>query len=45
MMQLKTIAVLAMLALGLFATACDNTIRGVGRDAQEAGDAIEDTVD
>ncbi|MEM1401581.1 MAG: entericidin A/B family lipoprotein [Pseudomonadota bacterium] len=38
---------IAMIALigGLTAMlgACDNTIRGVGKDIREAGDAIEDS--
>jgi predicted small secreted protein len=33
----------ATLVVGL--AACENTIRGAGRDAQQTGQAIEDTVE
>jgi predicted small secreted protein len=36
------IVVLVLAALGL--AACANTIRGAGRDMQQTGDAVEDTV-
>lgn len=37
-------ATLLVMLLGFTAVvaACDNTIRGVGRDIQETGDALED---
>lgn len=41
----KATTLTILLALGLLAAACDNTIRGVGRDTEETGDAIEDAVD
>ncbi len=45
MTTVRTIGLWMMLALfGLTAAACDNTIRGVGRDAQDSGEAIEDAV-
>ncbi len=36
------VAVLASMGAGL--AACDNTIRGVGRDVRESGDAVRDQV-
>jgi len=41
----KRIGLWLMLGMMLTVAACDNTIRGVGRDAQESGDAIEDSVE
>ena len=38
------LAVTAVALVG-FLAACDNTIRGVGEDAEEAGDTIEDAVE
>ena len=37
------LAIAACAVIGLLA-ACDNTIRGVGQDAEETGDAIGDAV-
>ena len=37
------LALLATLGFGL--AACENTIRGVGRDVQETGEAVEDTAE
>lgn len=34
----------ALLTLGAL-SACDNTFRGMGQDAEEAGDAVEDATD
>jgi predicted small secreted protein len=37
---------LVLLALfGVSLAACENTVRGVGRDMQETGEAVEDTVE
>lgn len=34
-----------LLLVSVFAlSACDNTIRGIGRDAEDTGDAISDAV-
>jgi predicted small secreted protein len=41
----RAIALLFLALIGLSATACDNTIRGVGADAKESGAAIEDSVE
>jgi predicted small secreted protein len=32
-------------AMGVSLAACENTVRGVGRDMQETGEAVEDTVE
>lgn len=42
---LKSLGFLAMLGLFGLAAACDNTIRGVGQDVQDTGDALEDAVE
>jgi predicted small secreted protein len=34
-----------LLAAGIGLAACENTIRGAGRDMQETGAAVEDTVE
>ena len=31
-------------AIGVGLAACENTVRGVGRDMQETGEAVEDTM-
>ena len=36
------IVVTVMIVTASVLAACDNTIRGIGRDIREAGDAIED---
>lgn len=38
----QLLLVLALAAVGAGAAACDNTIRGVGADAEDASDAIND---
>lgn len=35
----------AVLALGVFLTACDNTIRGIGQDTKETVSAVKDSVE
>ena len=42
---LKCLGFLVMLGLFGLAAACDNTIRGVGQDVEDTGDAIEDAVE
>ena len=37
------VGVLMLFSVTMLA-ACDNTIRGIGRDAEETGDAISDAV-
>lgn len=40
----KTLAMLFLfLGIGTMVTACDNTIRGIGQDVEDTGDAIEDS--
>jgi len=34
-----------LLAASFGLAACENTIRGVGRDVQETGEAVEDTAE
>jgi predicted small secreted protein len=41
-MPSRIAALAAILATALFVTACANTVRGVGRDVQQTGDAVED---
>ena len=41
-MKLSRLATIAILASALMASACANTIRGVGRDTANAVDATED---
>ena len=41
-MSNRLIAIVAGLVSVLVLSACDNTIRGVGRDVQETGNAVED---
>jgi predicted small secreted protein len=38
-------ALLAAFGFGFGLAACENTIRGAGRDIQETGEAVEDTVE
>lgn len=45
MASTRPLFLLAVAALVVGLTACSNTIRGVGRDAQQTGQAIEDTVE
>ena len=40
---LSTVA--AGLVMAFLLAACDNTIRGIGRDIRETGDAIQDSVE
>ncbi|MBZ8133977.1 entericidin A/B family lipoprotein [Afifella sp. IM 167] len=35
---------LVLAGFGLSLAACEHTVRGVGRDVQETGQAVEDTV-
>lgn len=42
---LKTLGFCTMFGLIALTAACDNTIRGVGQDVQDTGDAIEDAVE
>lgn len=37
------IAIVGLLLTALTISACDNTVRGIGRDARQTGDAIEDS--
>ncbi|WP_181704182.1 entericidin A/B family lipoprotein [Chthonobacter albigriseus] len=40
----KTFAAVAVVLVAAFTlAACDNTVRGVGRDMRETGDAVQDT--
>ena len=41
----RPLFLLAIVTLIAGLAACANTIRGVGRDAQQTGQAIEDTVE
>ena len=40
---LPTVA--AGLVMAFMLAACDNTIRGIGRDVRETGDALQDSVE
>lgn len=40
----RTLALMAAVAATLALAACDHTVRGVGQDVQDTGNAIEDTV-
>lgn len=42
-MRKPSIAVIAALVAAFGLAACDNTIRGAGKDVKETGDAIADT--
>lgn len=46
MTRIRTLAALlaALLSVGAL-TACENTWNGMGEDAEEAGDAVEDSTD
>lgn len=44
-MKLYRLAPIALLISALIVSACANTVRGVGRDLDETGKAVEDTVD
>lgn len=44
-MKLYRLAPIALLISALLVSACANTVRGVGRDLDETGKAVEDTVD
>jgi predicted small secreted protein len=41
-MPSRIAALAAILATALFVSACSNTVRGVGQDVRETGDAVED---
>jgi predicted small secreted protein len=41
-MSKRTVALVAALVAALAVSACANTIRGVGRDVQQTGDAVQD---
>ena len=47
MIELKRILAILLMAGGLAAalSACDNTIRGIGKDIRESTDAVEDSVE
>ncbi|MEQ8964564.1 MAG: entericidin A/B family lipoprotein [Azospirillaceae bacterium] len=47
MTKARTLATWLLIALGTATalTACENTIRGVGQDVEETGDAVEDSVE
>ena len=43
---LRRLTLLAMLlAMGTALAACENTIRGIGEDAEDTGEAVEDAVE
>ncbi|MCO5065540.1 MAG: entericidin A/B family lipoprotein [Rhizobiaceae bacterium] len=44
-MTLSRLAPVAILSLALLASACANTVRGVGKDVKQTGQAVEDTLD
>lgn len=41
----RILAYVAILAFGSTVVACENTIRGVGQDAEETGEAVEDSLE
>ncbi|WP_181707854.1 entericidin A/B family lipoprotein [Chthonobacter rhizosphaerae] len=41
-MSKSFVALVAVLISSFVLSACDNTVRGVGRDVRETGDAVED---
>lgn len=41
-MQKSVIAIVAVLAATVTLAACDNTIRGAGKDIRQTGDAVQD---
>ena len=41
----RPLYILLLAAFGIGLAACENTIRGVGRDVQETGEAVEDTAE
>jgi predicted small secreted protein len=46
MPEIRKVVFYALLAaFGFGLAACENTIRGAGRDIQETGEAVEDTVE
>lgn len=42
---LKNAFLLCMLAAGVALGACTNTVHGAGRDIENAGEAVQDTVE
>jgi predicted small secreted protein len=44
-MKLSRLTLASILACALFATACANTVRGVGKDVNATADAVEDSID
>lgn len=40
----RFVLIAGLLAAGLGMVACENTVRGVGQDTQEAGEGIEESV-
>jgi len=47
MTKLRTLAAWVLMAFGaaVALSACENTIRGVGEDVEETGDAVGDTLE
>lgn len=43
MQKLRVVGMWLVLGMVSLAAACDNTIRGVGQDIEDTGDAIEDS--
>jgi len=41
---LRTLVLMAAVAATAALAACDHTVRGIGQDAQDTGNAIEDSV-
>ncbi|MGC4026952.1 MAG: entericidin A/B family lipoprotein [Mesorhizobium sp.] len=44
-MKLSRLAPVAILTVALFASACANTVRGVGKDVKQTGQAVEETIE
>ena len=43
-MKLSRLAPVAILGAALLVSACANTVRGVGKDVKQTGQAVEDTI-
>jgi predicted small secreted protein len=44
-MKLSRLAPVALIVFAIALAACANTVRGVGRDVKETGQAVEDTLE
>lgn len=41
----RILAYIAIIAFAGTVAACDNTIRGIGQDAEDTGEAVEDSLE